>query len=622
MRLSHRFLLSFGLVLALGVGLTWKATATPSWEARDLRPALTSSAREALPFIAARADDWLVSDGSALWSVNAQGETALYTDKLGGSKVVAITAHGSWYTLALRDGSGTRFLKTNLREWTELTSRLPSTEQLLSLQTDGLTWIALTKTAGTPTLPATWNAFRVEENAPATSITLPTELSRFVGGCVTEASRSTICASSVRLLPFDGAWYLFAGSAETRTAQSTLLQEGQMGVWRQVADGTFEVVRGAPKARFVSGAWQGTNDLLLATGNAPSNPFATDTFWRFDGRTFTPYRQEPLTAGMLSVDTRSTHVSATRNGYVITAGKTLIRWEGRSFRVEGLLRDRPMGIASLASGKTLVVGQASAFGERSPVYQAPALVLLGTDVTDWETSTLLQPRERIASRQAITRFTGSVETPKVTIQQGDTYTYTVRTDDADGIDKLEIFAHGSRVKTCEEATCSFTQQFWTNGAEEREMLFFARATDRLGNVQSSDVTRLTIRDALVTTSVPTTIDGTPLLPPGLRWQNDATTGLSWSTWTSSPDQNLTAIHDSRTLSVAAWHNRGVERIEYWVNGAIAKTCEQQQSGEFSLCSYTLAGKDVSYGGETFVNARIVSTNNKEAWTDGQRFTRR
>jgi hypothetical protein len=622
MRSYPRLLLSVGTLLALGLGLAWNATATSSWEARDLRPALTSSARQPISLLASRADDWLMSDGSALWSVNAQGETTAYTDKLGGSRVVSITAHGSWYTLALENGSGTRFLKTNLREWTELASQLPRQEQVTDLQTDGLRWVALTKTQGSAGLPATWNAFLLEENGPAQALSLPSEVSRFVGGCVKEVSQATICASQPRLLPLQGTWYLFAGSAETRTAQSTLLQEGVARVWKRGSNGIFEVVSQAPKARFMSGAWHGTDTLLVATGNAPSNPFAPDTFWRFDGRVFTPYRQEPLAAGMLSVDTRSTHVGSTPKGYVITAGKTLVRWESGSFRVEGLLRDRPMGVASLASGKTLVVGQASAFGETSPVYQAPSVILLGSDVSDWETNTLLQPRERIASRQALTRFSGSPETPTITIQQGDAYTYTARATDLDGIRRIEIFAHGTRVKTCEEATCSFTQTFWTNGAQERTVLFSAQATDLLGNTQSSDVTRLIVQDALVTTGTPINVNGDLLLPPGLTWNRDQGTGMNWASWTSSADKNLATINDTRALAVATHHADGIERIEYWVNGKVAKTCEQQHSGEFSLCSYTLAGKDVSYGGETFINARILSTNGKEAWTEGERFTRK
>lgn len=622
MRLYPRLLLSLGVLLTLGLGLAWNATATSSWEARDLRPALTSSARQPISLIASRVDDWLISDGSALWSVNAQGETTSYTDKLNGSRVVDIAAHGSWYTLALENGSGTRFLKTNLREWTEFTAQLPRQEQLLDLQTDGIEWVALTKTQGSAALPAVWNAFLLQENGPAQALSLPSEVSRFVGGCVKEPSQATICASQPRLLPLQGTWYLFAGSAETRTAKSTLLQEGVARAWKRGSDGTFEAMNQAPQARFVSGAWQGTNTLLIATGNAPSNPFAPDTFWRFDGRTFTPYRQEPLAAGMLSVDTRSTHVAATPKGYVITAGKTLIRWEDGAFRVEGLLRDRPMGIASIPSNMTLVVGQASAFGETSPAYQAPSVILLGSTVSDWETSTLLQPRERIASRQALTRFSGSPETPNVTIQQGDAYTYTARATDLDGVRRIEIFAHGTRVKTCEEATCSFTQTFWTNGARERTVLFSAQATDALGNVQSSDVTRLVIQDALVTTGTPINVNGDLLLPPGLTWNRDQGTGVNWATWLSSSEKNLATIYDTRTLAVATHHPQGIERIEYWVNGKIAKTCEQQQSGEFSLCSYTLAGKDVSYGGETFINAHLLSSSGKETWTDGQRFTRR
>lgn len=592
--------------------------ASNPWKWRDLSQQIPSSIQSTLTMVSGRGTDWLASDGSHLWSVNTKEEVTSYSDYVNQyGRVQSFGSDGRSYLIAFGGMNGASFVKTDLSRWTTASELRFPQRTIRSIQGDGSSWAIMTDDQfNEGSLPKTWQISLWQEGqSTVDTIPLPSAVSAFVPGCKTNPSAGgSICAGNVSFVPLNGSWYLFAGQAETRDGSTHLLQEARAGVWRWNGL-SFSKVANAPSARFVSGVWAGNKNILLATSDAVTNPYAADTYWIFNGSTFTPYKTQPLEAGMLSVDTRSVHAAWTGSAWAIVAGKTLVQMKNGSFAVEGELLDQALAIAGSTSGNALLVGKRSSFETVVDPAISPMLALLGESSSSDDASYLIRPRAGSASRTEITHvaITGS-QSPAL-ITNGESFTVKASADADSGVKQIDILVNGALITSCNASTCRYTQTFWTNGDEKRRILFTARATDNLGHVTESQALTLNVQDQPAATASVQTHNGAGLMPAGLRWQTDASSGIASTSWlipsSTSPEIIQTNV---RTVHVAANAANGIDYIEFWVNGTLNHACRDSEQNGLSFCEVRLTRNDYPATGNVLVNARFVAKDEKETWS--------
>ncbi len=559
--------------------------------------------------MAGRGSDWLASDGQNLWSLSTNSDVTDYTDKARESgTIAAIGTDGTQYLIGWNQGNQLRFSVTNLTTWSLVDGPRFNDRTIQAIHGLNGRWAVLSEDrASTGSLPRSWNITTWQNGMIPETLLLPTGASSFVSGCFKELSGASICTGRAAFVPLQNEWYLIAGGSETRAADGRTQQEASVKIWKWKGESTFEALSSAPTARFVSGVWSGENQLLLATTNAVTNPFAADTYWTFDGRSFRPYREGPLAAGLLSVDTRAVRAAWNGQGWTMTAGASLIRFERGSFQVEGTLRDLPTQMSGSINGASLIASDTS-------------LLLVKKTVTHDQSTSFIRPLIT-PEPNSITTFTLNATPGNATIENGSTFTFRASAHDEDGVEKVEIYVHNTKIKTCESDACSYTQTFWTTQPTSTETLFFARAYDRRGNAADSQLIRLTVKSGPVNEATFIAKSDPGRMPAGLRWEKDTNSGVSYTLWsTPSSTPNTLYAEDLRTLSVAAMHPQGIEQMEFWVNGRVERICHDEESG-ISFCQVPLLGRNFPIGTEVFINAKITTKDGREAWTKATRLQR-
>lgn len=613
-----------GVALLLGASslIAFHGEAAQPWQLQDLRSALTSRAGSSLT-ISGRGQDWLATDGARLWSIGSTGEVTDYSDKARGSGPIAgIGSDGQNYLIAWNEGTQHTFTTTNLTNWTPVQNVRINDRKLQSINGKDGRWVVQTaERLQNGSMPRTQSFATWSGNTTLETLPLPQGASGFVSGCFKELSPATVCSGVSALVPLRNEWYLFAGESETRSANGDTYDEASINIWRWMGGSTFEPVARAPKARFVSGVWGGDEQILFATTDAVTNPYAADTYWTFDGRSFRAHQDAPLAAGLLSVDTRAVDAAWNGTGWTITAGKQLIRFERGFFQVEGTLRDLPRKLAGSRTGATLIAGTEGSFDTaQAPTSVNPSLLLVNTQVTNDQSNALLRPLGS-PPPNSLTTFTLNATPGTAIIKNSSPFTFRAAAQDEDGIERVEIFVHGAKVSSCQSDICSYTQTYWTTQPTSTETLFFARAIDRRGNVADSRLLRLTVTSEPGPASIAPVSSDQGRMPPGLRWNTDARTQIGSTTWTT-PSSTPQAFYgtDLRLYSVAAQHAGGIESIEIWVNGNIEQTCQEEEGG-LSFCQAPLLGRNYPLGSEVFMNARILAKNGRETWTSATRWQR-
>ena len=625
------FLVGAGLaVVALAASVVPSLRASEPWEWRDLSQSIPSSVQTGLTLAAGRGEDWLASNGERLWQVTAKEEVTDYSDRIRGfGRIQALASDGRTYLLGFQGANGPTLVQTDLKDWNAVQDARFPQARLRDLQGGAGRWAIVTEDAfENGTFPRRWQATLLDERVSPLpqSLRLPEGASDLVAGCMKETSGNTLCNSVGKLLPLNGEWYLFAGSMETRDAAGRITQEGHAGVWRWNND-CFERLANAPKARFMSAAWAGRDAILLATTDAVTNPYAADTYWTFDGRTFTAAQNEPLEAGLRSVDTRAIHAAHTGDAWVLTAGKTLIQAQNGAFAVEGTLRDQPGGLVGGTTGQALLIGTRGEFDATAePATKAPALALLGRTLSANDASYLLRT-EAPRSRAELARITLSGEPGPAIIDSGESFAVRAEASSQIGIRSIDLLVNGNRVTTCDGSTCRYVQTYWNtepNDPREQRVVFTSRATDARGRVTEGPGLVLLIRKTLATQpSQPATDSTEGRMPAGLAWKTDPSSGIGIASWLTPSTSAPTVLtnSDTRTVRFAASHPSGIDRIELWLNGALTRTCTNDTEAGISFCSATVSGSGHPFGSQVLLNARILSKDGKEAWSQGYRFDR-
>lgn len=623
-RLAGAVLGSLAVVTAGLISLP--SQASEPWQWRDLSQQIPSTVQTAITTVSGRGSDWLASDGSHLWSVNAVEEVTNFDDYVAQyGQVQAIGTDGQSYLIAFRGGNGSTFVKTDLKTWTMVPDLRLADRVVRAIEGTNGNWSVISDDRyQNGSLPKTWQITSWKEGQTPTVLSLPNGASGFVPGCAKESSSgSTICGGQVAFIPMDGVWYLFAGESETRTSKLDVTQQGKAGVWRWDGQAFTRLVN-APSARFVSGIWAGDDAILLATTDAVTNPYAADTYWSFNGSSFATYKNEPLEANLRSVDTRAIRIAWTGKAWAIVAGKTLVNLRNGAFAVEGVLRGQVYDIAGSLNGEALLVGKRDSFNESdTSTTTMPMLTLLGDNLSGDDVAYLVQPRVGTKGRTELTNLTVSGNVSPGTIANGESFTFTATALSDRGIKQIDILVNGAIVSTCESSACRYTQTYWTNGSDVRKVMLSARATDLGGHSTASLDYALKVQNEAVSDTVATpeaSNEPANLMPAGLRWLTNAESGIGHATWLTPSTTSFTSYeqNDVRVFHVAALHASGVEKIELWVNGALKRECPVTADG-IATCDVRVLRGEYPLG-DILVNARVTAKNDKEAWTESTRLT--
>jgi len=191
-----------------------------------------------------------------------------------------------------------------------------------------------------------------------------------------------------------------------------------------------------------------------------------------------------------------------------------------------------------------------------------------------------------------------------TVGNGHTFIYRVTATDSQGVDRIDLYVNGARLKTCTTDVCEYSNTYYTNGASTRSVSFMARSTDRSGWSTETNTETLTIDQSsntagTVSTGNTGTGNGTITNGPTSVWD--------WVT----PSVTSLRRSENTTFGVGAWNAKGLNRIELWVNGSVRKTC----TSDFTNCTTTLYGSDYGVGSTVSFNAKVVASNGQETWTN-------
>lgn len=191
------------------------------------------------------------------------------------------------------------------------------------------------------------------------------------------------------------------------------------------------------------------------------------------------------------------------------------------------------------------------------------------------------------------------------LTNGNSITYYVGANDTNGINKIDIYANGTVVKSCPlyNATgnqqCSFTA-YASNYSQGTNVSINARIVDGSGLESWTSMTTLVRNTDTASTNNST---------------NNVNSSSGISSW-SWLDPNSTTLTNGNTTTyyVGANDSNGINRIEIYVNGSIVKTCSLNNWTGNQQCAFPLYASNYTQGSTLSVNARIVDGSGLDAWT--------
>ena len=468
-------------------------------------------------------------------------------------------------------------------------------------------------------LPASWQLYQwLEGTENLERLPFPNEASAFVPGCVQPSTNQWLCNGVTRLVALPQGLFLFASKAESRNQDDVINEEGRAYVWRW-NQGKWQRVTTAPETKFWSQIWVDQGRVLLASSNAVTTPYAADNLWLFDGRTFRSIRSHAARAGLLSgTDARNTKAAWVNGHWIVNQGKTFFSVDQDGVAITGQSRDTARVLLGSTNGYALMTGEKGSFetgnaGEKTPTI---ATIMVNASEVGYDTTALFrQSAEAERNRAATIRVVTSPGS--TTIGNGTSYVYRVEATDPDGIDRLEIWVNGAPIVRCTASPCEWRESLFTD-LPSREITLQAQVIDRKGQYTASDETIVRIDKQLAPSALPT--DVANQVPGNLFFTTDFGNGIKRSIW-QRPSLTQLENNDRITVGAAGIHPKGIRAIELWINGAVAHRCDFFEGTATRYCFTTIAASSFTTGTEIFANARVISTENKETWTEGLRWNR-
>ena len=618
------------VVLVLGAVFASPLFANPSgWAWNDISGILPYRDGTSIQLLAANGGSWLVSDVNHLYRVNGNTVSDLTgaAQNKGLNTISTLSSDNqNWFVGGNSVSAPTvRAYITDGNTWNDVSNVFSQARAGFNAVGYQGTWYGTTYSAPTKYEPARWTMFNFNPTTLEKN-TLPiiSGLNNMAPGCITEITGVRVCQGDTKIVRAGGNWYVIGGNAEVVNDQGKPTQFAKGNIW-QLNGTNVSLMNGLPAFRFVSGIWQGNNQVLIATSDVVSNQFNADHYWVFDGTSLRDVSDEALKVGLLSNDAREVRAAHAGETWMITLGKHLIKFDGENMTDQGQTRDYFNVLSSNGQG-VYVVGGAVSTPDQSFASQplTAKLVQVREDAT-----APIAPGTSILSRLRGPSITVTAIPRDNVVGNGKAYTFRVNASDASGIDHTDIIVNGAVLKTCQSTVCEYTQTYYTNGQPTRSIELMGGATNKVGYRNTSKITTLTI-DNNSTAGVNNdqlgskdALGQTITVPNNRAWTYDTNSGINWMVW-RQPEQSLLKNNDQTTLVFAAQNTKGLGRINVMVNGQTARSCDFTAQTDIRICTVTLNGADYPAAAEIFANAQIYNAQNQETqsvWTEAIRVQR-
>ena len=198
--------------------------------------------------------------------------------------------------------------------------------------------------------------------------------------------------------------------------------------------------------------------------------------------------------------------------------------------------------------------------------------------------------------------TGSV------LNRNATLTFHVNANATNGLSRIEVYANGSVIRTCNfsqsygNQTCDTTVYGSTYGAGT-QLTLNAKATGWNGQTAWSDTKTLSIQDTGTSNS-----------------GSNSSTNLQGSTWVwSTPESWMIKQGENTIFHVGAYAQNGISKIEMIVNGNVANTCNLGTAYGNQECAITISGSNYTAGTNVFVNAKVTDANGNIMWSPSRSY---
>ena len=376
---------------------------------------------------------------------------------------------------------------------------------------------------------------------------------------------------------------------------------------------SFVKIAGSSESHFdISGIAFNSNKALIMA-NVGGNRFGT--FFSYDGSNWQRVANwYGTTGGSWSLFEDKSNFTMTWDGsqWLITSGKKLFRLLNDQLEQIDTARDYFLTAASNGSGTILLGGAESDNFASGPIFPLQAkltkLVNDGGTSNNGSTSngTFGGGQTGTSSFGPTLRSMGNPSNFRV--GNNGTFIYRLTASDTNGVDRIDLYANGARIKTCYSDVCEFESTYFTNGASYRTVPFTGRATDKLGystDLPTNDI--LTIDQSTATA-------GTNNNNNNNNSNTQTSNGISAWSWVE-PNQSFLRRDQNVIFGAGSWSDAGIKRIEIVVNGSTRNTCHFANAMGNQQCTYSIWGGEFNLGTNVAVNAKITNGNDQTLWTD-------
>ncbi|MCK9361311.1 hypothetical protein M0Q28_03715 [Patescibacteria group bacterium] len=555
--------------------------------------------------MAARQGAWLLSDGASLlrFDGNTVSDLTQEARDRGLRSIKRIASDNrSWmiWSKNADEGRGQLWLRDD-SIWTDLTQVLPPSVDTLDITGSAGVWVLRATSRGTSR-----SIYLSGTNAIPADLALPIDASPLSPGCVKETSGSTLCTGVNRAVNAGGMWFWIGGATEARSANGATPGRTSIKLWR-LSGTEFVSVKNVPAAKFVSGVWQTQAGVLVATSESPMNPLMTDRLWLFNGYSWRELSGQAKALGLLPADASGMKVAHGGTSWMIVSGNKLYRYDGVSLRSKGTAR---VSVTALAGGNGFALAGVDATGFAS-------LFAIGDNVADESKDTTPTANAAaIASMLAGTDVRVDGIPSDAVIGDGRGFTFRASAEDIAGIDRIEVFVNGARIRICPGNACEFTQTYWAMRQPERKVLFQAKAWNKLGVATDSRIITLVVKQHSTAGLNPVSTGSA-----SVALSQDFGTGMAFASWTDPAGTDLPAGNTATYFVAGQDKLDGLASIEIWVNGVVTKTCAAGQTKNEFRCETTLSAADYPTGTDLFMNARLTDTKGNSLWVPATTLSR-
>lgn len=619
------------VILVLGAVLATPLFANQSgWTWTDRSGVLPYRDGVSIDLLSANGGSWLVSDHTRLYQVNGDTvkDLTAAARSRGLNTISTLSSDDQRWFVGGRtlDGGTPRAFITDGNEFTDVSNIFSQARgNMEAIGSRGM-WYGRTFTTVGQYEPARWTAFAFNPTTlEKTTFPITSDLNNMAPGCFKEVTGVRVCIGESKIVRAGGQWFIIGGNAEVANDQNVTTQFAKGGIWNLNNGTRLTAVQNLPAFRFVSGIWQGKDQVLVATSDAVSNQFSADHYWVFDGTTLRDVSSEALTVGLLSNDAREVRAAQAGDTWLITLGKTLIRFDGEHMSSDGKTRDFFTTVTSNGQGVYLLGGAVSTADQSFATQPLTAKLV---EVREDMNAPLTTPANLVSRLRGPSIKITAIPRNNV-VGDGKIYTFRVTAQDADGVANTSVIVNGAKLKTCNTNVCEYTQTYYTNGQPTRSIEFMGGATDKEGYSNTSKPVTLTIDRASTVSAANDKLGETDAagqiitIPNNKSWNRDTNSGLAWMVW-RQPEQSELKDNEQTTIVFAAQRSAGLGRVNIVVNGDNARSCDFTSNTDIRVCTITLTGADYPAATEIFVNAQIFNSLNTETqsvWTEGVRVKR-